>query len=285
MKKIKFILIISLIFLTTGCFNDVNYESMTITTSVYPVEYIVNKLYGEYGSITSIYPKNTEANDYEITDVLLEDYKDNDMFIFNGLSNEKNYVKSLIKYNEELKIIDVTSNMTIDYTQNELWLDPNNLLTIANNIKEGFNEYIDQTVLNEKINQNYENLKLELTTLDSKYYNAIKKSSNSTIIISDNSFMYLEKYGINIISIDEKTVTAKDIADAINAINSGECNYIFVPYESDNTDTLDDVLSKAKATKLELYTMTNLVDIDTTKIDYIALSNQNLSQLKKELYK
>ena len=43
------------------------------------------------------------------------------------------------KYNNELKIIDATSNIIYDYSIEELWLDPNNLLTIANNIKNGFN--------------------------------------------------------------------------------------------------------------------------------------------------
>ena len=31
--------------------------------------------------------------DFEVTKVLLEQYSDNDLFIFNGLSDEKDYVK------------------------------------------------------------------------------------------------------------------------------------------------------------------------------------------------
>lgn len=282
MKKFKFLIVLLSVFLLCGC-NEASSDNLSITTSVYPVEYVLSRLYN-HGEIKSIYPKDTEALDYEVTDVLLEDYKDNDMFIFNGLSSEKKYVKTLLKSNPDLKIIDVTSNMIIDDNINELWLDPNNLLTIANNIKEGFEEYINQTVLKNEIEDNYESLKLDLTTIDSKYYSAAKKASNKTIIVSSDAFKYLEKYGLDVISIDDKTAEAKDISLAVDALSNGNA-YIFVPYGSKDTKNMKKISEKKSFKKLELYTMTNLEDIDTTKVDYVTLSNQNLDQLKKELFK
>ena len=77
-------MVISLII--TGCFNNDSMENISISTSIYPIEYVVKTLYGEHSTINSIYPNDSEIINFEVTDVLLEQYSDNDLFIFNGLS-------------------------------------------------------------------------------------------------------------------------------------------------------------------------------------------------------
>lgn len=285
MKKIKFLIIAIIMFGMTGCFNDDSMDNITISTSVYPIQYVVNTLYSEHSSINSIYPNDSEIIDFKVTDVLLEDYSKGDLFIFNGLSDEKDYLKSMLKNNKDLKIIDVTSNMSYDYSIEELWLDPNNLLTIANNIKKGFSEYIKSTYLINEINENYENLKINLTNLDGKFYSAVKNSSNNSIIVSSNAFAYLKKYGINVISLDANTVTQKDITTATELIKNKDCNYIFIKYGEEVDETIQDIITETKAKTLELYTLTNLQDLNIEKNDYITFMNQNLDNLKLELYK
>lgn len=285
MKKIKYLFISIILLSLTGCFKNDSMENITIVTSAYPIEYVVNTLYGEHSTVKSIYPTDSEIIDFEITDVSLEQYSDSDLFIFNGLSDEKNYVKQMRNNNTELKIIDVTSNMSYDYSIEELWLDPNNLLTIANNIKTGFNEYIKSTYLIDEINANYDTLKLNLTNLDGKYYAAVKNSSNTNIIVTDDVFKYLEKYDINVISLDSDTVTDKDIEDAKELLRNGECYYIFTKYKEQVNDTVNNILSETNSNTLELYTMTNLTDINIDKNSYINLMSENLENLKMELYK
>ncbi|MBQ9071844.1 MAG: zinc ABC transporter substrate-binding protein [Bacilli bacterium] len=285
MKKIKILVMTIILISLTGCFNNDSMEDITISTSVYPIEYVVNSLYGEHSTINSIYPSDSEIIDFEITDVLLEQYSDSDLFIFNGLSDEKNYIEPMRKNNQDLKIIDVASNMKLENSIEELWLDPNKLLTIANNIKTGFEEYIDNTYLINEIEANYETLKIELTKLDGNYYSAAKMASNKTIIVSDDAFLFLEKYGIEIISLDEDTVTDKNIADAKKLINNGDCNYIYIKYGKEKNDTISKVVDGTNVESVELYTMTNLYEVDTEKTNYITLMNQNLENLKLELYK
>ena len=165
MKKIKFILLLTIIFSLTGCFNDDSMESIEISTSVYPIEFVVNELYGEHAKIYSIYPNDEEIVDFEVTNTLLDQYSNSDLFIFNGLSDESNYVKTMLKNNKDLKIIDVSSNMQVNYSMEEIWLDPNNLLTIANNIKKGFEEYISSSYLVKNVDELYEELKINKSEL------------------------------------------------------------------------------------------------------------------------
>ncbi len=287
MKKLKIILMLIIIclFCLTGCLDNDSMDNITIVTSVYPVQFVINELYGEHSTINSIYPNDSEVIDFKVTDVLLEQYADNDLFAFNGLSEESDYLKPMLKKNKNLKIIDVTSNMNIKYSIEELWLDPNNLLTIANKVKKGFNEYIKSTYLTDEINENYENLKIQLTSLDGEYYSTVNNSSNNIIIVSDDAFSYLEKYGIEVISLDKDSTSQKQIAQAIDLLNSGTCNYIYIKYREQTNDIINDIINQTNATKLELYTMTNLYGVNIEKSNYITLMNQNLENLKLELYK
>ena len=286
MKKFKNLFISIMLFSLTGCFNNDSMEDINIVTSSYPIEYVVNELYGEHSTITSIYPKDDEIIGFEVTDVLLEQYSNNDLFIFNGLSNEKNHVKKILKNNQDLLIIDITSTIPAENIKSieELWLDPNNLLTIANNVKKGFKEYIKSTYLTNEIDENYENLKIELTSLDGKFYSMVKNASNTNIIVSDDSFNFLEKYGINVISLDPDTAKDKDYNEAKDLINNKTCNYIYIKYK-ENNNKINEFVKNTGAETLELYTMTNLLDINVEKNNYISLMNQNLENLKLELYK
>lgn len=280
MKKIKYLLL-GILLLLTGCFNSDSMENIKITTTVYPFEYVVNFLYGKHSDIKSIYPKDTEINDFNVTNILLDQYSDTDLYIFNGLINEKNYISKIKKGNKKLKIIDVTSNIDYKYSIEELWLDPNNLLTIANNIKKGFNEYIKSAYLRNEINDNYEQLKIDLTNLDAKYYSTVKKASTNTIVVSDDAFKFLEKYGLNVISIDMDTAKEKDIELATYALE--DSNYIFIKYKEEANENIEKVIN-SKTEKIELYTLTNLIGVNIEKNDYMVLLNQNLENLKQVIY-
>ncbi|MDO4962897.1 MAG: metal ABC transporter substrate-binding protein [bacterium] len=284
MKKLKLLFVFIVLLCLTGCFKESSMDDINILTSAYPIEYVVNYLYGTHSTINSIYPKDDDINTFKVTNALLDQYVDNELFIFNGLTDEKKSLKYINKKNKNLKIIDVTSNMNYEYKKEELWLDPNNLLTIANNIRKGFKEYINSKYLTNEIDENYNNLKINLTSLDGTYFSTVKNASNTTIVVNDDCFKVLEKYGITVISIDPDTASNKTIEEAKDLIKSGTCNYLFIKYK-DNDDNIDSFITETNAKKLELYAFNNLNGVNTEKNDYITLMNQNLENLKLELYK
>lgn len=287
MKKIKLLIVTIILISLTGCLKKDSMEDIKIVTSSYPIEYVVNELYGEHSTITSIYPKDDETINFEVTDVLLEQYSDNELFIFNGLSKEKEYLKQMSNNNENLMLIDfVGDDLTLENINSieELWLDPNTLLAMANNIKDGFKEYIKSTYLINEIEANYEELKIKLTGLDGKYYSTGKNATTNTIIVSDDAFLFLEKYGINVISIDSDTAKEKTIDEAKKLLSNGTCKYVFIKYLEDN-ETINNFVNETGAQTLQLYTMTNLKDLNVEKNNYITLMDQNLENLMFELYK
>ncbi len=274
-----------ILFLTSGCNQDTNMEDINIYTTTYPIEYVINRLYKNHSTIKSIYPNGANIYDYKVTDVLLSEYSNTDMFIFNGLSNEKDYVKPMLKENKHLKIIDVASDIKFKNGIEELWLDPSNLLTIANNIKKGFHEYISAKYLEDEIDKNYDELKIDLTNIEAKYRQVFKDASNTNIIVSDDIFLFLKKYGANVISLDtDNEEYEKNLVLARTLINSNGINYVYVKDEEEN-DIINSLIAETTVTTLKLNSLSTLTDEQrNNNYDYINLMNDNLEKLKKQLY-
>lgn len=286
MKKIVSLLFICLL-LTSGCFKKDNLEDITIYTSVYPIEYIVNVLYGKNSTILSIYPDGVDPNNYELTNKQIKDFSKANMFIFNGLSNnEKDYVSSMFNYNKELMIIDTST--TIEYMNHieELWLDPSNFLMMALNIKNGLSEYISNQYLKNEIEENYENLKIEISNIDAKIKLMNENSSKKTIVVDNSAFKFLEKYGFEVISLEKNNnLTDKDIYNVTNMIYNGQIKYIFTTDSKNLNSYVKDIISETGISTIELNDLSNLTDKErSTKEDYISILNENIDALKKELY-
>jgi len=285
MRKVLIGLIACLFF--TGCDIKRDYmEEIDIYTSVYPTEYITNRLYGEHSTVTSIYPDGVIPEKYSLNDKQIKDYSQADLFVFDGLSNEKDYLKSMLKFNKNLKIIDSTLSMEFSNNQEELWLDPSNALMIARNIKTGLDEYITNHYLKNDIEKNYETLKLDLSTLGAKMNVVSSSAADPTIVISDDMFLFLKKYGFNVISLDPDSVTDKDIAQVKSRIIEGTTKNIFVVKGEEISSDIQAILDEFSIGKLELHSLSTLSDSErNNKKDYISISFENINLLKQELYK
>lgn len=225
MKKIKItislILLISFFFLT-GCslFKSDAMEDIDVYTTTYPINYLIKYLYGNHSTIYSIYPSGVNFKDYELSDKKINEFAKSDLFIFNSLDQDRNYAVAMINKNRSLKLIDTAYGMKYNYSIEELWLSPYNYLMMAKNIKDSLDEYITNPYLVEEINDNYEKLKYELSKLDATYKDALKDSTNRTIVADNSLFKFLEKYNVEVIVLEEniKTITIKD-SDTISSIS------------------------------------------------------------------
>lgn len=285
-KKILLLFCLLITFVTTGCFKRDNMEDIDIYTSVYPIEYIVNELYGEHSTINSIYPNGIIIDKYNLTEDQLEEYSKTDLFIFNGLSNEKDYIKPMFESNKNLKIID--SSTSIEYTNRieEIWIDPSNFLMIAQNIKTGFDEYIDNQYLKSEIEENYNQLKIDVSSLDAKMQMMIEDVEDKRIVVSSNLFKYLEKYNFEVISLDEnETNLDKNVAIVKNMINDGSLKYIYSIKNEDINNNISSMIEGTTIKLLEFHTLSNLSDEErNSKKDYLTIMNDNIELLKQQLY-
>lgn len=90
---------------------------------------------------------------------------------------KKNVAASFMSKNKRLKIIDVTKGLTIKRDEEELWLCPSNYLMLAQNIKNELLDYTSSTLLKQEIIENYDKLKLIIST----YFLATEKPCSKKI--------------------------------------------------------------------------------------------------------
>lgn len=275
MKKI--LLILGVLFLT-GCNVTTNsVENIIIYTSTYPIEYITDKLYGNHARIFSIYPNEI----IEISDTLLEDYSKSNMFVYNGLSNEKNYAVKMLNKNRKLMIIDAAMGMKYNHKIEELWIDPSNFLMLTQNVRNGFKEYIKASYLLDEIDKNYELLKLAVSEIDAEIKIMVENSENKDLLVSNNAFNFFTKYGINVISLDKKTeLFDKRKADAKDLIKSGKIKNILV-FKDEKLD--EEVEKFITDNKVEII-MFDSLSLKPEDMDYVEAMNKNIEELKKEFY-
>lgn len=286
-KKILCVIVTMVIALSsTGCFKSDTMEDIDIYTTVYPIEYIVKTLYGKYGNITSIYPDGVIPTEYELTNKQIKDYSQSDLFIFNGLVDEKDYVTDFFEHNKNIMIIDSTASMEINNRTEELWLNPSNLLMIAQNIKNGFDEYVTNHYIKNDIQENYDKLKIELSNLDASISLVVENASKKNIIVTDDLFLFLTKYGFNVISLDSDTANEKTISQAKSLIANGTCTTLFAPNNEELNDIVNTIIDDTGVKISYLHTLSNITEQErSNKKDYITIMKENVEAIKAEVYK
>lgn len=285
MKKFKILLFVCL--LCCGCFKRDTMEDITIYASYYPIEFITSRLYGDNSDIHSIYPDGTNPDETELTEKQVKDFSKSELFIFSGLSKEKNYLSSMLKYNNDLKIIDSTLSMQTNEIYGneleELWLDPNNLLMISRNIKDGLDEYITNHYLKNEIANNYSDLKIELSQLSAKLHQISSTSNNPTIVVSNDLLKFLENYGFVVYSLeknDEKTIKIVQ-----GLFKEDKVHYVFMTTNDQETDVIKDLNTNYKAKIGIINTLSTITSEERdNKENYITIMKENINLLKEEIF-
>ena len=274
-------------FLLTGCFDTNILEGSNITTTVYPIEYLIDRLYGEHSEITSIYPDAIDISKYELTDKQIKEYaKETSLFVYNGLTNEKEIAKTFINKNKKMQIIDVSYGMNYKYGIEELWLNPNNYLMLANTIKNDLEELSSSKYAAGEIEENYAKLEEDLTTLDAELRNIAEAAINNkleTIVVAYDSLGFLERYGFNVINISSENNITSSIK---NKFKNNVYNKIFVADKNKISDSVKDLVDNYNVELVEINTMNTLTDKQrNNKDNYLTIMNDFITKLSDVVLK
>lgn len=284
-KKILFLLLILIIpFIVSGCAND-SMDEIEIIVTNYANEYIVRSLYDKHSTITSIYPDGILIDNYKISKKQKNEFAHKDLFVYNGLiEKERNLAVELLAINPELKIIDTAYVLETEYSPEELWLNPSSLLMMSQNVRRSLKEYVSSAYLKKDIDEAYNELKINLSELDAEYRLASESTNNRTIIVADSALKYLEKFGLNVICIDDNA-SQKTLSDAENIIASGGVSYIFKFKGEELSENAKTIMENYSINTSVLHRLDNITDQERSeKKDYISITKDNLESIKKELY-
>lgn len=288
MKKIRNICCLLVMFMIlTGCvFKRDTMENIDIYTTVYPINYLVNCLYGTNSQIYSIYPNGVNLDKYQLSDKKIAEYSSKDLFVFNSLDRDRDIAIKLINKNKNLKVIDVSVGMSVNNSVLELWLNPYNYLMMAQNLKNGLNQYITDPYLIKEIENNYEDLKFNLSKLDASLKDSINDAKYKTIVVDDDALLFLEKYNLKVISLEDNEKLDEPKINAVKKlIEEGSIKYIYTL----NRETNAKVKKIVDDYKLELIYLNSMNsvdgDISNTNDNYLTIMNNNIEKINKELNK
>ena len=258
MKKfLKGLLMGVFMLLLSGCGEDALVNNDVYTT-IYPIEYLTEYLYGEDRSVFSIYPSGADVNTYELTDMQKENYSLAGLFVYNGLTNEKELAREFLNNNPELLLIDVSYGLNYEYAIEELWLSPNNYLMLAKNIKNNLLDYTTSTVLKENIEDRYKEIEEELSFMDAELRSVAmeaKSDGNATLVVSSNKLLFLENYGFQVIVLgDEENESISELFD------DGDVSDIYLCDIDQKNDFITSLESEYDANIINVDTMYTLTD-------------------------
>lgn len=285
MEYLKLILLTLIIGISSfGCLKRDKYDNININVTSYPIEYITNYLYGDYSKVNMIYPSDVDVNNYELSPKQIKDYAKADMFIYNGLSKEKNIAASLLNKNKNLDIIDISKGLEIENDPTELWLSPTNFLMIASNIKNSLKEYVSNQKIIDKIDDNYDKLKVSISEIDVELKTIAENASNNTLIVGNNTFNFLKNYGFNVIYIDDSENSNTNLSQAKKLVQNKSVSNLFVLSGYTETDNIKELV-KAGITITEvpnLYTINS--EQRNNNQDYLFFIKNMVENIKTEVY-
>ena len=287
-KTIYTLLLLILLIPITGCFKRDSLEDIEIMTTVYPIEFVTSYLYGEHSVINSIYPDGTDTNTYILSEKQVNDYSSKDLLIYNINTNDKDIASKFLEMNKNLLIIDSSSGIETEYGNEELWLNPSHLLMMSQNIKVGLDEYISSTYLKKEIEDNYEKLKIELSELDAEIKLTQANATYKTLVVTNDSLKFLEKYGFTVLSLDETNnpVTEKTLAQVKSLIEKGSVKTIFTLTYDELNDTTKKLITDTKITTTEIRRLDNITEEERdNKENYLTIMNKNIDKIKENVFK
>ena len=111
-----------------------------------------------------------------------------------------------------------------------------------------------------------------------------KNASNKNILVTNDSFNFLSKYNINVISIKEGDT--KSINDAKKLINSGEIKYAYVLRGNTLSEEIETFIKNYNLEKIEIDSMYTITDEDKNNgNDYLSIMTENINKFKTELFR
>ena len=281
MKKV--IVLLMSLFLLTGCLEEEKLDKIAYTT-YYPLEFATNYMYKDFATVKSIYPNGIDTSKYTLTDKQKSIYAASDMFVYAGVTDEVKLAAEFLNTNQNISIIDGTKGLSYSSEVCELWLDPSNYLMIARNIKSTLIDYANTVYDEEKIDKLYDELKIKISEIDVDLTMMGKNASKKNILVTNDSFNFLSKYNINVISIKEGDT--KSINDAKKLINSGEIKYAYVLRGNTLSEEIETFIKNYNLEKIEIDSMYTITDEDKNNgNNYLSIMTENINKFKTELFR
>ena len=320
-KKLFFIMSLLTIMLLSACGakstenSETGTEKLSIYTTVYPLQYFTERIGGDYVDVKSIYPAGADEHTFDPTQKDMMGLADSDLFFYIGLGLE-GFVENAEKTmkNEHVKMV-ATAEAIPDEMLDEghsdeghdedaehddhgheghdhggidphVWISPLLSVELATSIKDALIE--SKPEMKDEFEKNFEQLKVELVELDSKFKEMASTVPSKTFFVSHASFGYLaDSYGLEQVAIaglnSQSEPSQKQLAQIVKEAKNHNIHYVL--FEQNVSSKLTNVVRKEIGAESLMLHNLGVLTVDDVKNneDYFSLMEQNIETLKKAL--
>lgn len=274
-------------------------DTLTIYTTIYPIQYAVGRVGGDLVDSQSVYPPGVDAHTYEPTTKEMTSIARGDAFIFLGAGME-GFADSASDTlaSTDVKRVEIGRHNELFDTDTEndshgdehdhgdvdphIWLDPNRLIDVASYIKDAL---IDLDPKNEDaFTKNFKALQDDLEDLDDDFQKTLNQKHDKTVLVSHAAYGYWEKrYGIEQISINglssSEEPSQRDLTKIIEQAESEDIHYII--FEQNTSSHVSEIIQEhIEAEARTVHNLSVLTDEDIENDeDYLSLMEKNLQVL------
>lgn len=299
-KRFSLMIFIILLFTISACSNndtEINEENLTIKTTLYPLEYIVEEIGGNTIQVETIYPPGVDAHTYEPTSKEITGLAKADAFVYLGAGMEgfaDKAASALEKQNVDLIEIGANESLfahTKDTEDNQehhsdvdphIWLDPLRMNEMADILLA---ELISLAPENEaKFKENLRVFKEKMIKLDENFATTLKTKVSKPVLVTHAAYGYWERsYDIEQLSISGLSTSdepsQKRLAEIARLAKKLEINYVIYG-QNDANQTAEIIQEYIGAEKLQLHNLEVLTEEDLANdANYLSLMEDNLSVL------
>jgi zinc transport system substrate-binding protein len=195
-----------------GCGADAGSDDgLSVVTSIYPIDFVAERVAGDHANITSLTSPGQEAHDLELTIEATAELTDADLLVHG--SGFQPAVDEAADENAEGEVVDAMSVLESDEPpfggapsadlldgDPHFWLDPVAMATLARAVEDRLAELDpDNAASYEK---NADALVADLETLDQEARSALADCERRTVVVSHDAFGYLgERYDLELVGI------------------------------------------------------------------------------------
>ncbi|ATO38091.1 metal ABC transporter substrate-binding protein [Geobacillus thermodenitrificans] len=314
-------LFLALFGLLYGCQNEqdkngleTKKDTLTIYTTVYPLEDFTKKIGGDVVEVNSIYPPGAEAHTFEPTTKTIQQVADADAFIYIGQGMEPfaEKLKEALK-NEPVRFLAAADSIDLLESSHEehgeddehaapkgngdehehhgdkdphVWLDPIRSVKMAEQIRDLLIELKPEQ--KETFTANFNALKEKLEVLDQTFQQTVQSAPNKDILVAHAAYGYWEeRYGLRQRSVSGLTPTNEPSQKQLVAlIDWAKRHHIrYVLFERNiPAKTAEMIQHEIDAKALYLHNLETLTDEDRKQNrDYFNLMEQNIETIEQAL--
>ena len=272
--------------------NENTNSKLQVMTSFYPLYEFAEKVGHDKADVTLLVPIGVEPHDWEPTIQDVQRMQNADLIVINGLGFER-WIDHLDEINFHGNIVDTSTgivqnnNLILDEIDGfnhsgdpHIWLNPVLAKIQIQNIADAFSNH--DPVNKKYYQQNAQNYKNELDSLDKKIRNELSDCRHDFIAFHDAFSYFSYEYGLNqhtIIPSNNPHVepTARTLEEIINAAREYNLKIIFTEETAD--PRMAEIISNEINGKVLVLSTLEVASEGT----YISKMTQNLENLQEAL--